>query len=573
MTVAMLEAATVEESGGNSRFAGGVMRFAYSSVEDLRKITDIPDDEAKNTDWDSNTVEEFYDDLYRVTSYRTDPDLSEALITKSLEGMVWLRTQGAKFVPNYGAQSAIVNGKRKFFGRFPLTVSGGGAGLVEDLTRTAVKKGVEIFYETRAISLIYDGERVLGVRAKRQGKPVEYRARAVVLACGGFEANPEWRTRYLGPGWELAKVRGTRHNLGEGLKMALEIGACPYGNWSGRHAVSWERHAPEFGVVERSHDPYRHSYPLSIMINAEGKRFVDEGADFYNYTYAKYGGEVLKQTGQFAYQVFDARVKPLLKKEYSGRNVTRFTANTLEELAGKLEGVDPQAFLNTVRAYNAAVRTDVPFNHAVRDGRCTAGIEPPKSNWANPLDTPPFEAYGVTCGITFTFGGLRINPETGQVLDLGYAPIPGLYAAGEMVGGIFYFNYPAGTGLVSGLVFGGVMDAFPGLVVMLPQAGGAFPWLIGRFDRGVEVRKELAHMKQPASAYLRRFYYDTVSHHPLIMKFLTELVGTDRVVLGSDYHQDMGCERPVEFVASIPGLTAQERRLILSENAKRLLRL
>src|SRR3990172_7734628 len=150
--VAMLEAAPVDESGGNSRFAGGVMRFAYSSVEDLKKITDIPDDEAKNTDWDSNTVEEFYDDLYRVTSYRTDPNLSETLITKSLEGMVWLRTQGAKFVPNYASQSAIVNGKRKFFGRFPITVSGGGAGLVQDLTNTAVKKGIEIFYETRAVS-------------------------------------------------------------------------------------------------------------------------------------------------------------------------------------------------------------------------------------------------------------------------------------------------------------------------------------------------------------------------------------------------------------------------------------
>jgi tricarballylate dehydrogenase len=275
-----------------------------------------------------------------------------------------------------------------------------------------------------------------------------------VLACGGFEANPEWRARYLGPGWELAKVRGTRYNVGDGLKMALDIGACPYGNWSGRHAVSWERHAPEFGEVERSHDPYRHSYPLSIMINAEGRRFVDEGADFYNYTYAKYGAEVLNQTGQFAYQVFDAKVKPLLHKEYSGRNVTRHTGNSLEELAGKLEGVDAKAFLKTVREYNAAVRAGVPFNHAARDGRCTVGLAPEKSNWANTLDTPPFEAYGVTCGITFTFGGLRINHETGQVLDVHFHPIPGLYAAGEMVGGLFYFNYPAGTGLVSGLVFG-----------------------------------------------------------------------------------------------------------------------
>ena len=464
-SVAMLEAASVEESGGNSRFAGGVMRFAYSTVEELQQLTDIPEDEAKNTDWDSNSVDEFYDDLYRVTSFRTDPNLSEALITKSFETMVWLRSQGASFVPNYGSQSAMVNGKRKFFWRFPLTVNGGGAGLVADLTKTAEKKGVAIFYETRAVSLAYDGVKVTGIRAKQQGKPVEFGARAIILACGGFEANPEWRTRYLGPGWELAKVRGTRHNLGEGLKMALDIGACPYGNWSGRHAVSWERHAPEFGIVEKSHDPYRHSYPFSLMINAEGKRFVDEGQDFYNYTYAKYGAEVLKQTGQYAYQVFDAKTKPLLKKEYGGRNVTKFVANTLEELAEKLEGVDPQAFLKTVREFNAAVKTDMPFNNAIRDGRCTVGLELNKSNWANPLDTPPYEAYGVTCGITFTFGGLRIDHENGQVLDLGYNPIPGLYAAGEMVGGIFYFNYPAGTGLVSGSVFGKIAGTGAGVAV------------------------------------------------------------------------------------------------------------
>lgn len=454
MTVAVLEAASVDESGGNSRFAGGVMRFVYDSVADLRKLVDLTDEEAEGADWESNTQEQFYDDLYHVTSYRTDPALSELLITRSFETMVWLRSQGARFEPNYRHQSAIVNGRRKFFGRFPLTLSGGGAGLVQTLTETAARKGIEIFYETRAVSLLYDGERVKGVAAKRGGKPVQFGARAVVLACGGFEANPEWRTRYLGPGWELAKVRGTRFNVGDGLKMALDIGACPYGNWSGRHAVSWEMHAPEFGDVVRSHDPYRHSYPLSIMINADGKRFVDEGAEFYNYTYAKYGAEVLKQPGQFAWQVFDAKVRPLLRPEYGGRNVTRVVANTLEELAAKLEGVNAEAFLKTVREYNAAVKTDVPFNHGIKDGRCTVGIEPRKSNWANTLDTPPFEAYGVTCGITFTFGGLRVQPQTAQVLDLNFHPIPGLYAAGEMVGGIFYFNYPAGTGLVSGSVFG-----------------------------------------------------------------------------------------------------------------------
>jgi tricarballylate dehydrogenase len=190
------------------------------------------------------------------------------------------------------------------------------------------------------------------------------------------------------------------------------------------------------------------------MINMEGRRFVDEGAEFYNYTYAKYGAEVLKQPGQATWQVFDAKAKPLLRPEYGDKNVTKVTANTLEELASRMEGLDAAVFLKTIREFNAAVRTDVPFNQAVKDGRCTIDIEPPKSNWAQPLDTPPYEAYAVTCGITFTFGGLRIVPDTGQVLDLSMHPIPGLYTAGEMVGGLFYFNYAAGTGLVSGTVFG-----------------------------------------------------------------------------------------------------------------------
>ncbi len=457
--VVMLEAAPEEESGGNSRFAGGMMRFAFDSVEDLRRLAEIPDEEVRSTDWDTNTTDEFYDDLYRVTNFRTDPRLSEIMITKSLDAMVWLRTLGVRFVPNYRAASVVVNGRRKFMGRMPIEVAGGGPGLVQYLDDAALRRGVEILYETRVVSLIYDGERVLGVTAKQRGKVIEFRAPAVILACGGFEANPEWRARYLGPGWELAKVRGTRFNMGEGLKMALDIGACPYGNWSGRHATSWEGYAPEFGDLALDHACHRHSYPLSLMINANGKRFVDEGAEFYGYTYPKYGEEVLKQPGHFAYQVFDAKVKDLLRPEYHGKVVTKVSGNTLEELAGKLEGVNAEGFLKTVREYNAAVRRDVPFNPSIKDGRCTVGIEPPKSNWATVLDTPPFDAYHTTCGVTFTFGGLRINPESAQVLDLTMRPIPGLYTAGEMVGGLFYFNYPLGAGLVGGTVFGRIAGA------------------------------------------------------------------------------------------------------------------
>ena len=462
-TVTMLEAASEDESGGNSHFAGGVMRFAYDTVDDLKRVTELTDEEIATSDFGTNTRDEYFDDLFRLTSYRTDPTLSELLVTQSLDVMAWLRGKGARFVPNYGRQSALVDGKRKFFGRLPIEVSGGGAGLVQALDRAVAKADIAVHYATRAVSLIHDGERVGGVRAKQDGKLKEFHARSVVLACGGFEANPEWRTRYLGPGWELAKVRGTRFNVGDGLRMALDIGAAPYGNWSGCHATGWDRYAPEFGDRTVGDQFQKHSYIFGLLINAEGKRFVDEGLDFHSFTYAKYGGEVLKQPGQFAWQVFDAKVKNILRPEYRMKMMTKVTAPTLEALAPQLEGVDAAQFLETVRTYNDAVMDDVPFQHTVKDGKGTRGLAPAKSNWAQRLDTPPFDAYATTCGITFTFGGVRIDPASGQVVDLIQQPIPGLYAAGEMVGGLFYFNYPSGTGLVSGAVFGRLAGTSAGI--------------------------------------------------------------------------------------------------------------
>jgi tricarballylate dehydrogenase len=217
--------------------------------------------------------------------------------------------------------------------------------------------------------------------------------------------------------------------------------------------VAWDRNAPEFGDLAVGDHFQKHSYPFFIMVNADGKRFVDEGADFRNYTYAKYGGVILSQPGQFAWQVLDAKVAHMKRDEYSIREVTKVQADTIEELADKLEGVNAKAFLATIEEFNEAVKTDVPYNPNVKDGRCTEGLEIDKSNWANTIDTPPFEGYAVTCGITFTFGGLRITTE-GEVVDTDMIPIPGLYAAGELVGGIFYFNYPGGSGLTSGTVFG-----------------------------------------------------------------------------------------------------------------------
>jgi tricarballylate dehydrogenase len=299
------------------------------------------------------------------------------------------------------------------------------------------------------------------LRVRHAGKTGEVQAKCIVLAAGGFQANAEWRTRYLGPGWELAKVRGTRFNTGDGIKMALDIGAQPTGNWSGGHAVGWDRNAPEFGDLSVGDNFQKHSYPWGIMINARGERFVDEGADFRNYTYAKYGRVILEQPSQFAWQIFDKKVLHLLRDEYRIKRVTKARADTLEDLVAKLDDVNAARALESIKAYNAAVRTDVPFNPNVKDGRGTRGLAVPKSNWANTIDEPPFEAYAVTCGLTFTFGGVRIDVD-GRVIDSDGAVIPGLYAAGEMVGGLFYFNYPGGSGLMAGSVFGRIAGTAAG---------------------------------------------------------------------------------------------------------------
>jgi tricarballylate dehydrogenase len=155
----------------------------------------------------------------------------------------------------------------------------------------------------------------------------------------------------------------------------------------------------------------------------------------------------------FAWQIFDAKIIPVLRDEYRIKRVTKARADTLEDLVKKLEGVNAEACLREIKEYNQAVRTDIPFNMAVKDGRCTVGLKVNKSNWANTVDTAPFEAYAVTCGVTFSFGGVKVSTDA-EVEDTGGRPIPGLFAAGELVGGIFYHNYPGGTGLTSGAVFG-----------------------------------------------------------------------------------------------------------------------
>jgi tricarballylate dehydrogenase len=453
-SVVVFERAPEAEMGGNTRFTAGAIRCVYDGLDDLRAyMPDLSEEEIAISDFGTYTAEQYFDDMFRVTQYRCDADLVEVMVRQSRETMLWMRDQGVRFVPIYGRQAYKIDGRFTFYGGLTVESAGGGPGLIEALMGAVERAGIEVVYGAAVKSLVYDDVNVVGVNVKQGASMRRVNAKSVILACGGFEANPEWRTRYLGPGWEIAKVRGTRFNTGDGIRMALDIGAAPYGNWSGCHAVGWDRNAPEFGDLAVGDGFQKHSYTLGILVNADGKRFVDEGADFRNYTYAKYGSVILAQPAQFAWQVFDSKVIPLLRDEYRIREVTKVQADTIEGLAGKMEGVDAEAFLATVAEYNATVLTDVPFNPNIKDGRGTPGLAIPKTNWANTIDEAPFEAYGVTCGITFTFGGLRVNADA-QVLDTDLEPIPGLYAAGELVGGLFYFNYPGGSGLMSGSVFG-----------------------------------------------------------------------------------------------------------------------
>jgi len=467
--VTVLERAPFEARGGNSAFTAGIMRVVFSGVDDIEDLVELTDWDRGNSDFGSYSRDDFLHDLARVTEFRCDPDLASILVDESLPTLRWMREKGVGFGLSYRRQAFEHQGRFKFWGGLAVETTGGGQGLVDALTEAAGGMGIEILYGARAERLAHTGGRVSGVEVRFGDELREISADAVILAAGGFQANTEWRTRYLGPGWDLAKVRGTRYNTGDGIAMALDVGAKPYGNWSGCHAVAWDRNAPDVGDLRVGDGFQKHSYPFSVMVNARGERFVDEGADFRNFTYAKYGQRILEQPGQVAWQVFDQKVAHLLRDEYHIREATRVRADSIEELAGRMEGIDAARFIATVAEYNAAVDQSIPFDPNVKDGRGTRGLPLPKSNWANMLDEPPFEAYQVTCGITFTFGGLHID-ERARVLDVEDNSIPGLYACGELVGGLFYFNYPGGSGLTAGSVFGRIAGANAAVDAPVPVA-------------------------------------------------------------------------------------------------------
>ncbi len=451
--VTLIERAAAAEAGGNSFFTAGAIRMTHDGVDDLLDLVE-PDERLARTRVPPYSVQQFRADMDRTTSGRCDPRLTGVLVAESAQAVRWLKTLGMSFRLMYERQAyQRPDDSYLFWGGLAVGSAGGGKGLMATHQQIAVRLGVDVRYERCAVALRRDGTGITGVHwAGPDGTSGLLDANAVVLAAGGFEADASLRREHLGEGWQNAKVRGTPLNDGRMLRAAVDVGADLAGDWSTAHSVAWDAGAPPTGDRALTNQLTRQSYPLGIVVNRLGRRFVDEGADFRNYTYARYGADILRQPGSIAFQIFDAATRPLLRpEEYDSPGVSEHIAATIGELAAAC-GIDADGLGQTVTEFNAAIRRDVAFDPTVRDGR-SAALALPKSNWANPIETPPFYAYPVTCGITFTFGGLRADASA-RVLDESGAVIPRLYVCGEMLGGLFSGNYPGGSGLTSGVVFG-----------------------------------------------------------------------------------------------------------------------
>ena len=452
--VTVLEKAGEALAGGNTKYTAGAMRFAYDGADDLLPLLADPDDpRLPETDFGAYPKAQFAGDLLRFNGGRPLSPEQDRLVADSLSTVRWLAGHGVRFEPIYSRQSFLKDGRHVFWGGLTLAAEGEGVGLFEMERDAVLRLGGTIRYGAGVTGLVTTGDRVTGVRIGEEALEGD----AVVLACGGFEANADLRARLMGGNWDKARVRGTPMNTGDGLLMALELGAARHGLYEGCHATPMDLHMADYGgldlpPVERKN--YRKiCYFLGVMLNARGERFLDEGENFRNYTYAQFGKRILDQPGHFAWQVFDAKVTDLLYAEYRFHDAHFIEADTVEELCGRMDGVDGEAALRTLRAYNAAVDEDRAFDPTVLDGKRTRGLDPDKTNWAQRIDTPPFRAYPVTGGITFTYGGLKLSDRGGVMRGDGIE-IPGLFACGELVGGVFYEGYPGGSGLTSGAVFG-----------------------------------------------------------------------------------------------------------------------
>lgn len=453
--VLLIEKAPKKARGGNSRLSGGLFRVAFPGgtrdLEPLLEGTNLPKGEL---DIEPYTEDDFYNKVIRLSEGLSDKRFTEITVTKSLETVMWIKKQGVQW--DLSLTNMVKFGNRLFWpaSQEVLMALGTGEGLVEMLYGIIENRGIEVLYETTALSLVMSADgKVCGIIAKDMDGFIQIDAKNVILACGGFQANPAWRRRYLGENWDLVKLRGTRYDTGEGIRMAIDIGAQLAGHWGGCHASIVSEDSPM--IEAASAGSSRYSYTYCIMVNRDGVRFVDEGEDFMVFTYAKFGKEILKQPGSVAFQIFDAKGIPFLTPKY--QNAVKAESNSLKTLAEELD-INVNQFLTTVKEYNEAIIDEKPFIPYRHDGRRTKGLNPDKTNWAQKIDTPPYQAYAVVCGLTMTYGGLKTN-EKAQVIDTSDRPIKGLYAVGEITGGFYYHNYPAGTGLVRGAVMGRIAGA------------------------------------------------------------------------------------------------------------------
>ncbi|GAB2738028.1 FAD-dependent tricarballylate dehydrogenase TcuA [Salinifilum aidingensis] len=452
--VLLVEKGRPGASGGNSYYTAGAFRIAHRGFGELADLLDGDDRHAVSI-LDPYTAQEFTTDMAKVTGGRNDPALTDTLVGDSQEALRWLHGKGLRFRLMYERQAyPDEQGRQVFWGGLAVGSTGGGKGLIEQHSRAAEQAGVDVRYGVRARELLLDGGAVTGLRwTDGAGRTGVLRADSVVLAAGGFEADADLRAEHLGDSWRKAKVRGTPHNTGDMLIAAVDAGAATYGDWTTCHSVAWDAWCSDNeSNREFTNQLTRGGYPLGIVVNSRGERFLDEGADFRNLTYAKYGAEILQQPGGVAFQLFDATTRPQLRtEEYDMTGASVVAADSVEELAAGLD-VDAAALKSTVADFNASIDRSIPLDIAALDGR-SARVEPPKSNWAIPLGSAPYYGFPVTCGITFTFGGLRADTHGRALNGLG-EHLPGLFVCGEMLGGLFSGNYPGGTGLTSGAVFG-----------------------------------------------------------------------------------------------------------------------
>jgi tricarballylate dehydrogenase len=424
--VLLLEKAPKRQRGGNSAIADAQIRYPHE-----------PDEYCPT----GQTTEDFFAAFMRVSRGRANQDLIRVIVENAADAVDWLTALGVQWEKGY----PNVAGYR----RQPV---GGGWQLVDTLYKHLERGGVHVAYETAAEKLLTDRTgRVVGVRALEPEGYTDIKARGgVIIASGGFEANVEMRVRYLGRFMDNVILRGSRYNTGEGLKMALEIGAIPAGQWGDFHsAVLDARSTPfECGVTAI------YIFQLGLFIDEDGERFLDEGEDFRDQTYVKFSKAIMNHKNGVAFNVFDDKVRtedPDAWKRAIRTAEEPYEADTISELA-QVINVPTERMERTIRAYNAACQPGA-FDPLRLDGLCTKGLAVNKSNWARPLDTPPFLAYPVTGGITFTFGGLKANTNA-QVMHTSGRVIPGLYVAGEPMGELYYYNYMGATSVLRGVVFG-----------------------------------------------------------------------------------------------------------------------